>query len=166
MTGEQFNKLAEYILWDNQTGLYYDTWRVRNSTESNNREWFAPHECANYVMRLFQKMSSLGAKFTDYKVNYTFLTLYSDMPQHLGNESSIFGPQGNKTLAANMMEFYSYFQAHQPILHLLESLVHIFDYIVLKKEYYFYFNSQYWLLPMKDPYMRVSYEYVPFDGLP
>ncbi len=163
MTGAQFNELAAYIKWDNHTGLFYDTWRVRNSTGSDYMEWFSPHECANYVIRLFQKMSSLGANFTTtYKVNYTYLSLYSDMPILLGNESSIFGPNGNKTLAAKMLEFYSYFQAHQPVLQMLESLVHIYDYIVFQKEYYFYFNSQYWLLPMKKPYMRVSYEYEPF----
>ncbi len=164
MTGAQFNQLAEYIKWDNRTGLFYDTWRVQNTTGSRPKMWFAAHECANYVIRLFQQMSKLGANFTTYKVNYTYLTLFSDMPQYLGNDSTIFGPKGNKTLASDMLKFYSYFQAHQPTLHFIESLVHIFDYIVLKKEYYFYFNSGYWLLPMRSPYMRVSYEYVPFDS--
>lgn len=165
MNGAQFNQLAEYIHWDNKTGLYYETWRVHNSTGPNSTVWFNPYDCANYVIRVFEYMGrALGVNFTkDYQANYTFISLISDMPQFLANESDIFGPnKTNATLAAEIMDFYSNFQAHQSILHFLESLVRAFDDVFLKKEFYLYYNSAYWLLPMKKPYVRLSYEYVPF----
>ena len=167
MTGDQFNKLADYIHWDNHTGLFYETWRVRNSSGSDYIQWFNPFDCASYVVRVFQQIGNLGVNFTtQYKANYTYISLYSDMPLYLGNESSIFGPTGNKSLAAEIMAFYSNFQAHQPVLHFLESLAMAFDDIVLKRTFYLYYNSEYWLLPMKEPFVKLTYEYVPFVSTP
>lgn len=170
MTGDQFNKLADYIHWDNHTGIYYETWRVRNSTGPDNIEWFTPYDCANYVIRVFQYMgTNLSVKFTQtYKANYTFVTLYSDMPQFLGNESAIFANGGNSTLALKLMDFYRNFQAHQTVWHYLEHLLAVIDYVIVEKVFYLYYNSEYWLLPMKKPYMRITYEYVPFvrEGQP
>ena len=164
MNGSQFNQLGEYIRWDNRTGLFYETWRVRDSTSTvNYTEWFYPFDCANYVMRAFQKMGELGAKFIQgYQANYTFITLYSGMPQYLGNETFIFGPSGNKTLADHLMKFYSYFQAHQPFVHFVESMLHVLYYVGLEEEFFLYYNSEYWLLPMEYPFVKITYEYVPF----
>lgn len=165
MTGEQFNKLADHIHWDNHTGLFYETWRVRNSTGPDYvQDWFLPYDCANYVIRMFQYMGAeLGVKFVSgYQVNYTFITLYSDMPVFLGNDSAIFGTPGNATLAAELVDFYSNFQAHQPVLHFLESLVHIVDYMFVKEVFYLYYNSEYWLLHLKEPYVKITYDLVPF----
>ena len=170
MTGDTFNELADYIHWDNHTGIYYETWRVRNSTGPDNIEWFTPYDCANYVIRMFQYMGTkLSVKFTEtYKANYTFVTLYSDMPQFLGNESAIFANGGNSTLALKLMDFYRNFQAHQTVWHYLEHLLAVIDYVIVEKVFYLYYNSAYWLLPMKTPYMRITYEYVPFvmEGQP
>ena len=151
-------------MWDNRTGLFYETWRVRNSTAANFTQWFSPFDCASYVVRVFQQIGSLGGKFLPNKKgeNYTFITLYSDMPQHLGNLTTIFGDKGNKSVAASLMNFYSYFQAHQPALKFAESLFEIFDYVYVQNEFFLYYNSEYWLLPMKKPHVKLSWEYVPF----
>ena len=162
MTGDQYNKLADYVHWDNTTGLFYETWRVRNSTDANYMQWFDPFDCASYVIRMFWEIGKLGANYTSTGANYTFITLYSDMPQYLGNETIIYGPKGNKTLAANLTQFYSNFQAHQPFLHMAESLLRIIDYVLIENEFYLYYNSEYWYLPMKKPHVKLSYEFVPF----
>ena len=163
MTGKQFNELAAYLKWDNRTGIYYETWRVRNSASVPFIQWFSPFECAGFVIRVFQKMGELGVKFnTSYKANYTFISLYCDEPEYLGNDTSIFGTSGNKTLANEIRSFYELFQAHEPILTFIEHLLDIYYTIVDEKLFYLYYNSQYWRLHMKDPYMRISYEYVPY----
>ena len=165
MTGSQFNNLSDYIMWDNHTGLFYETWRVRNSTDPDSyTQWFTPYDCASFVIRIFQKIGALGGKFTSKGANYTFITLYSDTPVHLGNASTIFGNTSSemKKLAADIRQFFSYFQAHQPILHFLESLIEIYYYVFLYDEFYFYYNSEYWRLPMKSPHLKLTYEFVPF----
>lgn len=166
MTGGEFNKLADYIHWDNQTGLFYETWRVKNSTDpASTFEWFKPHDCADYIFRVYNFMGDvLGVNFTtEYNPRYTFLTLISDMPKFLGNETDIFGPNHtDKTLAEQLMSFYSDFQPHQSVVKYAEHLLAVLDYVVLNKEFYLYYNSAYWLLPMKYPYIHLSYENVPF----
>ena len=166
MTGAQFNMLAEYVLWDNHTGLFYETWRVRDSDGPNATLWFTPFDCASYVVRVFNKIYSLGATFLPGKLgeNYTYITLYSDTPKYLGNDTAIFGENGDKTLASQIMTFYTYFQAHQPTLKFVESLFEIFDYVYLKNEFYLYYNSEYWYLPMKKPHLKLTYEFVPFKA--
>ncbi len=163
LSGTQFNQLAKYILQDNTTGLFYETWRV---SDTNGSLWFHPFDCASYVVRVFQEMSRLGANYLPGKsgANYTYITLYSDAPRYLGNDTTIFGAQGNQTLAAEIMTFYSYFQAHQPTPKFVESLLEIFDFLYLKDEFYLYYNAGYWHLPMKKPHVKLSYEYEPFKA--
>ncbi len=163
LTGAQFNKLAQYILQDNHTGLFYETWRV---ADTNGSLWFHPFDCASYVIRVFQEMTRLGAHYLPGKTgaNYTYITLYSDTPRYLGNDTTIFGAKGNQTLAAEIMTFYSNFQAHQPTLKFVESLLEIFDFLYLKNEFYLYYNAGYWYLPMKKPHVKLSYEYEPFKA--
>ena len=164
ITGKQFNMLSDYIISDNNTGIYYETWRVRNFTDSSSFiQWFDPYDCTNYAIRAFQFLGELGVKYTsDYTSNYSMLTLYCDMPTYLANETQIYGPGGDKELAQTLDTFYSYFQAHQPVLHFVESLLHIYQYVVLEKEFFLYYNEAYWRLPMKAPYIKATYEYVPF----
>lgn len=166
MTGAQFNKLAQYILWDNHTGLFYETWRVKDSDGPSATMFFEPYDCASYVVRVFQQIVNLGGTFLPEKIgaNYSFLTLYSNTPQYLGNDTTIFGENGNKTLASKIWKFYTYFQAHQPILKFAESLLEIIDYVYLKNEFYLYYNSEYWYLPMKKPHFKFSYEFIPFKA--
>ena len=162
MTGDQFNKLAAWIHSDNDTGLYYQTFRIRDSTDPvKHKEWFTPYDCANYPMRMFQQMANMGVKFDNYETNYTFFTLISDMPQKLGNDSAIFGPHGNPSLAAEMRSFYTDFQSHQSFLqfliHFIEAGFDIFE----EGRFYYYFNSEYWHVPIKKPFIHITYEPVP-----
>jgi ceroid-lipofuscinosis neuronal protein 5 len=163
VSGKQFNAMTTYWKWDNNTGLYYETWRVRSSAGPKYTEWFNPFECADYVVRVFQKFGEMGVKFTtSYKANYTFITLYCDEPEYLGNDTTIFGSQGNTTLAAELMSFYTLFQAHEPILTFLEHLVEIYYTTAEEKLFYLYYNSAYWRLHMREPFIKITYEHVPF----
>ena len=163
VTGKQFNNLTTYLKWNNNTGIYYETWRVRSSARPNFTEWFNPFECADYVIRVFQKFGEMGVKFTtSYKANYTFITLYCDEPEYLGNDTTIFGNPGNATLARELRSFYSLFQAHEPWPEFLLHLAEIWLTVDEEKLFYLYYNSAYWKLHMKHPYIKITYEYVPF----
>ena len=166
ISGSQFNQLMKWIHEDNHTGIYYNTFRIRNSTDASNYiEWFSPYDCANYLFRMYNQLAKLGAKFEDIQIHYTFFTLISDMPVLLGNDSSIFGPKGNLTLAATLKNFYEKFQTHIPwweyILHAIEAGWEIFE----DDDFYYYFNSEYWFIPMKKPFIRIDYDLVPFPRL-
>ena len=114
-------------------------------------------------MRVFQKFGEMGVNFTtSYKANYTFITLYCDEPEYLGNDTSIFGSHGNESLAQELLSFYSMFQPHLPLLTFLENLVRIYHTVEVEKIFYLYYNSAYWKLHMKEPFIRITYEYVPY----
>ena len=165
MTGYQFKELSDYIKEYNRTIPFYETWRVRNSTDHKHyKEWFTPSDCASYVQKVFCKAAQHGAQFNkSYVPDYTFITLISDEPIKLGNVSSIFGELGkNADLAQDIMSFYSDVQAHQPTLKFAESLLSLLDYIILKEKFYLYYNGEYWQLPMKPPFVKLTYEPVTF----
>ncbi|KAI8495313.1 Ceroid-lipofuscinosis neuronal protein 5 [Branchiostoma belcheri] len=165
ISGKVFNELADWVHTDNNTGIYYETWTVRNSTGPDSKLWFEAFDCASFVIRTFNKLGDLGAKFnTSVQTNYTKITLFSEQPVHLGNASTIFGPKGNKTLATEIRTFYEHFQAHQPFPSLLKSMLEAFDTIVLEKKWYFFYNFEYWFLPMKEPFIKLTYEEVPLPG--
>lgn len=165
MTGEQFNNLTKYLKTYNQTFPFYETFRVRNSSDSTHyQEWFTPTDCASYSQKFFCQAAKYGAKFDrSYVPEYTYITLYSDQPKLLGNASQIFGDKGDESVADDLKTFYSYFRAHQPTLQFVENVFHILDYILVEKEFYFYFNEQYWLLPMKSPYLNIHSNAVKFE---
>ena len=105
----------------------------------------------------------MGVKFTtSYKANYTYITLYCDEPEYLGNDTTIFGSQGNATLAGELRSFYSLFQAHRPLPEFLLHLLEIYLTVEGEKLFYLYYDSTYWKLHMRDPFIRITYEYVPF----
>lgn len=162
MTGSVFNKFASYLEWDNQTAIYYITFRVASQPENGTLYW-ASWDCITFVLRSFEEMAKLGAKFNHSRiVNHTKMVLYSDTPVLLGNASQIFGPGGNATLAADMMKFYSDFQTHQSLAHWIDHILNAADQIFVKDKFYFWYNEQYWFLPMKEPYFKLSYNAEPF----
>ena len=164
MTGSQFNKLSEYIKNYNQTLPFYETWRVRNTTGAHYQQWFSPCDCATYVQKVFCQATKLGAKFVDtYTPNYTFITLISGEPLKLGNATEVFESGKNQDLAEDIMKFYSDVQAHQSPLHLVKSILNLLDYVVLNEKFYLYYNGDYWQLPMRYPYVKLTYEPITYD---
>jgi ceroid-lipofuscinosis neuronal protein 5 len=165
ISGDQFNQLMDWIHSDNNTGLYYQTFRIMSSTDPQTaKEWFRPYDCANYPMRLFQQIASMGVKFEDYLPNYTFFSLIADEPQKLGNASAIFGSGGNASLAAEMRSFYTDFQSHQSFLHFLIHFVEAGFDIFEEGRFYYYFNSEYWFVPIKKPFIHITYEPIPLPA--
>ena len=94
-----FNKMAKWVKQDNETGIYYETWTVQASPEKGAEKWFESYDCSKFVLRTYEKLAELGADFKKIETNYTRIFLYSGEPTYLGNETSVFGPTGNKTLA-------------------------------------------------------------------
>ena len=165
MTGTHFNSLSDYIKEYNNTYPFYETWRVRNSTDTKHyQEWFKPCDCATYVQKVFCLASQLGARFNDtYEPKYTFITLISDEPIKLGNKSDVFDSGKDPDLAKDIIKFYLDVQAHQSTMHLIESLLSMLQYVMVEKKFYLFYNNEYWQLPMKEPYVKLSYETVSFN---
>ncbi|XP_050417783.2 ceroid-lipofuscinosis neuronal protein 5 homolog [Patella vulgata] len=162
ITGEMFNDFGNWSEWDNNTGIYYETWTVASEPGEAGKLWFAPNDCASFVLRAFQKMADLGAEFNQsVHLNYTKIFLYSEEPIHLGPASVIFGPGSNQTLTKDILLFYSHFQSHQDVGHLLESLLQVYIEVVAEHRFYFFYNFEYWLLPMVPPYVRLTYDEIP-----
>ncbi|XP_013378841.1 ceroid-lipofuscinosis neuronal protein 5 [Lingula anatina] len=163
MTGDQFSHFSTWALGDNTSSIYYETWTVEQ--EPGGKMWFEPHDCATWVKDAIVVLGKVGAKFnTSIHLNYTKIHLYSDEPQYLGNYSSIFGPNGNQTLAKDMLAFFKDFQAHQSFFHLLQSMFDAFDRVFEKRQFYLFYNFEYWLLKMKAPFFKLDYTYVPLPG--
>lgn len=120
--------------------------------------WFDSYDCASFVLRAFAKLGDLGTKFnSSVHLNYTRIHLYADEPVYLGNASVIFGPAGNKTLAADIIDFYRKFQSHQTFPNLIKNLVEAAIEIWTDRKFYLFYNFEYWLLPMRYPYVKLTY---------
>ncbi|XP_069130126.1 bis(monoacylglycero)phosphate synthase CLN5-like [Argopecten irradians] len=163
LTGAQFNSFADWVLMDNRTGLFYETWTVESGP--GGKMWFDAFDCASWVLRAFNQLGVLGAKFDQsVHLNYTRIHLYSDQPIYLGNETEIFGKKGNVSLAKDMLNFYKNFQAHVSDTKLVLNIIDMLLYVVGKDEFYLYYNNAYWLLHMKKPYVGLTYNEVPVPG--
>uniref|UniRef100_A0A8C3Y4I5 Bis(monoacylglycero)phosphate synthase CLN5 n=1 Tax=Catharus ustulatus TaxID=91951 RepID=A0A8C3Y4I5_CATUS len=161
ISGAMFNDMAQWVKYDNETGIYYETWTVQASPDKKSTVWFDSYECSKFIMRTYQKLADLGAVFKKIQTNYTSIILFSGEPIYLGNETSIFGPQGNKTLAAAIRDFYNPFKPHQSVREFFVDILKIIDHVILNHQFYLFYNLEYWFLPMKSPYLKVIYEEVP-----
>ncbi|XP_021403685.2 bis(monoacylglycero)phosphate synthase CLN5 [Lonchura striata] len=161
ISGTMFNEMAQWVKYDNETGIYYETWTVQASPDKKSTVWFDSYECSKFILRTYQKLADLGAVFKKIQTNYTSIILFSGEPIYLGNETSIFGPQGNKTLAAAIRDFYNPFKPHQSVREFFVDLFKIIDHVIFKHQFYLFYNLEYWFLPMKSPYLKIVYEEVP-----
>ncbi|KAK3100168.1 hypothetical protein FSP39_015653, partial [Pinctada imbricata] len=157
LTGAQFNQFAEWVLWDNKTGIFYETWTVEK--EPGGKMWFDSFDCASWVLRAFEELANVGARFDHtIQLNYTRIHLYSDTPVYLGNATQVFS---NKTLATRVREFYREFQNYRSatldIEHIIQGMIDVLMY----HEFYLFYNFEYWYLPMKPPYLKLSYNKIP-----
>lgn len=160
--GEQFNAMAQWVQDDNETGIFYETWTVRSDPGPNATVWFESYDCSQFVHRTFKKLSDLGAKLSSSsQTNYTKIYLYSGEPTYLGNDSAIFGQPALKNLALDIRRFYRTFRPHQSLKEALLSLLEAFEEVVVEKRFYLYYNFEYWHLPMKPPYVKITYEELP-----
>ncbi|OCT95502.1 ceroid-lipofuscinosis neuronal protein 5 [Xenopus laevis] len=165
MSGAIFNSMAKWLKEDNDTGIYYQTWNVRASPEFNSSVWFDSYDCASFVLRTYQKLFELGATFNrKVQTNYTRLLLYSGEPTYLGNGTMIFGQHGNKSLALDIQKFYILFRPHQSWKELFLSILDIYYKVTMDKMFYFFFNFEYWYLPLKFPYIKVVYDEIPLPS--
>uniref|UniRef100_A0A8C5LTN7 Bis(monoacylglycero)phosphate synthase CLN5 n=1 Tax=Leptobrachium leishanense TaxID=445787 RepID=A0A8C5LTN7_9ANUR len=162
ISGMMFNQMSVWLKEDNNTGIYYETWTVQQPTSINYTMWFESYDCSKFVLRTYQRLWELGATFyKGIQTNYTRIFLYSEEPTYLGNTSSIFGPHGNKSLAETIRKFYMPFTPPHSFKELFVSFLDIFDQVVLHKSFYLFYNFEYWYLPMKFPYIKLTYEEIP-----
>ncbi|KAG8452236.1 hypothetical protein GDO86_004147 [Hymenochirus boettgeri] len=165
VSGSMFNSLAKWIKEDNNTGIYYQSWNVKASPELNSSMWFESYDCASFILRAYQKLFELGASFNrKIQTNYTRLLLYSGEPTYLGNATTIFDQLGNESLASYIRKFYYFYRPHQSWKELALSLVEIYYKVVFEKSFYFFYNFEYWFLPMKPPYIKIVYDEIPLPS--
>ncbi|XP_041923803.1 ceroid-lipofuscinosis neuronal protein 5 isoform X1 [Alosa sapidissima] len=162
ITGDQFNDMARWVQEDNETGIYYETWTARSDPSVNATVWFESYDCSQFVHRSYRKLSELGAKLTSKtQTNYTKIYLYSGEPTYLGDDDTIFGQASMKSLAWDIRNFYHAFQPHQSIVDTIISIIDVYEKLILEKSFYLFYNFQYWHLPMKPPYVQITYEEIP-----
>ncbi|XP_026971849.1 bis(monoacylglycero)phosphate synthase CLN5 isoform X1 [Sagmatias obliquidens] len=164
ISGDIFNKMAKWVKQDNETGIYYETWTVQASPEKGAETWFESYDCSKFVLRTYKKLAELGADFKKIETNYTRIFLYSGEPTYLGNETSVFGPTGDKTLALAIKRFYCPFKPHLSTKEFLLSLLQIFDAVIIHRQFYLFYNFEYWFLPMKFPFIKITYEEIPLPN--
>ncbi|XP_028847407.1 ceroid-lipofuscinosis neuronal protein 5-like [Denticeps clupeoides] len=161
ISGRQFNDMTRWVQEDNGTGIYYETWTVKSDPGANSTVWFESYDCSQFVHRTYRKLAELGAKLSSRtQTNYTKIYLYSGEPSYLGDDS-IFHQPSTKALATDIRNFYSYFQPHQSIVEILRSITEAFEKVAIKRSFYLFYNFEYWHLPMKPPYIQITYEEVP-----
>ncbi|KAM9484113.1 bis(monoacylglycero)phosphate synthase CLN5 [Salvelinus alpinus] len=162
ISGGQFNEMALWVQGDNQTGIYYETWTVRSDPGPNATVWFDSYDCSQFVHRTYRYLTQQGAKLSSRsQTNYTKIYLYSGEPTYLGDDDSIFREPSAKTLADDIRKFYHPFRPHQSYMDFVLSLAEAYQKVVEEKSFYLYYNFEYWHLPMKSPYVQITYEEVP-----
>ncbi|XP_038871000.1 ceroid-lipofuscinosis neuronal protein 5 isoform X2 [Salvelinus namaycush] len=162
ISGGQFNEMALWVQGDNQTGIYYETWTVRSDPGPNATVWFDSYDCSQFVHRTYRYLTQQGAKLSSRsQTNYTKIYLYSGEPTYLGDDDSIFRVPSAKTLADDIRKFYHPFRPHQSYMDFVLSLAEAYQKVVEEKSFYLYYNFEYWHLPMKSPYVQITYEEVP-----
>lgn len=104
-------------------------------------------------------MYQLGGTFNQsINLNYTRLNLYGEEPRLLGNISDVFA---NATLKNMTIDFYKSFQKRTDYL---EQAMEVYQDIVVKKEFIFYFNDLYWYITLKSPFIKITYFKTPLPG--
>ncbi|XP_051016977.1 ceroid-lipofuscinosis neuronal protein 5 [Acomys russatus] len=166
ISGKTFNKMAHWVKQDNETGIYYETWTVQASPGKGVETWFESYDCSSFVLRTYEKLAEFGTEFKKIETNYTRIFLYSGEPTYLGNETSIFGPEGNKTLALVIKKFYDPFKPFLSTKEFMLHLLKIFDSVVIHRQFYLFYNFEYWFLPMKSPFVKITYEEIPLPTRP
>ncbi|XP_059169347.1 ceroid-lipofuscinosis neuronal protein 5-like [Physella acuta] len=160
ISGDTFNKFADWTESDNNTFPFYETWTVKE--KPTGVTWFDPFDCASWVIRAFDKMHEYGATFNQsVHLNYTKAVLYSKKPTCVGNATTIYQ---NKGLLESLKKFYSYFQSRQSMVDVLAHLIEYLPYFLLYDTFYLYYNDEYWHLPLQYPYIQITYEEVPLPG--
>ena len=121
--------------------------------------WFDSFDCASFILRAFQELANIGTKFNEsIHLNYTRINLYADQPQYLGNVTEV---SQNQTLYTDILNFYKKFQSHQNFKDLLEHLFKAYEEIFQDHKFYLFYNYEYWFLPMKAPYIKLTYREIP-----
>lgn len=128
--------------------------------------YFNPFDCASWVIRALAEFGQLGAKFNQsVHLNYTKINLYSAEPYFLGSSKDLFSPSANVTMqnhAKDIVKFYSKFQSKKSYVELLiEILEDILDIFEEKQPFYLYYNDAYWLLKLKSPIAKLTYDETP-----
>ena len=60
--------------------------------------------------------------------------------------------------------FFFKLKAFQKESNYLEQAMQIYTEIIYKKQFYFYYNELYWYIPLKSPYVSISYDKIPLPG--
>jgi hypothetical protein len=104
-------------------------------------------------------MHMLGARFDpNVSLNYTRLNIYGQPPFLLGNYDQVVS---NPSLKTAIFNFYTIFQKRTDYI---EQLKEVMNQIFTKKEFFIYYNSLYWYMPLNEPFVSFTYTHIPLPG--
>ena len=82
----------------------------------------------------------------------------------IGNYSQIFD-SGNQTLIADIRQFYSDFQKPAGgYIEDIEAAISIYNEMIVRREFYMYYNSLYWYIELHSPFVKITYYEIPLPG--
>uniref|UniRef100_A0A8C3ACK4 Bis(monoacylglycero)phosphate synthase CLN5 n=1 Tax=Cyclopterus lumpus TaxID=8103 RepID=A0A8C3ACK4_CYCLU len=148
---------------DNNTGSTTRRGPFAPGPGPNATVWFESYDCFQFCpLARTGRLTELGSKLARQIPDQLHkIYLYSGEPAYLGNDSAIFGQPALKNLAVDIRKFYHTFRPHQSLADFAISLLEAYEKVVIEKSFYLYYNFEYWYLPMKPPYVQITYEEVP-----
>jgi len=162
VTGKMFNELQQWLQWDNNTAVYYESWSVIKNWQDDydQRNWtLQSWDCKDFVLRSFDKLFELGANFTQPKGGVPF---YSYMMLHADTITEVSFDEHRD----DILKFYSRFQPH---LSKIQTLEHFLEFLIadvmLEHKFYLHYNSKYYLLHLTKPYIHAEWATRPLPGL-
>jgi len=164
ITGKGYNDWAKWAVSDNNTGVYYESWTVYSDPSPDATMYFDAFDCASFVIRGLNQLYTLGARILpNIHLNYTRLNLYGDEPELLGTYDQIMK---NATYHQEFLDFYREFDSKKPNTEKwIESMIDIYETFYIKKRFYLYYNSVYWIMKLKSKPIEVTFEEIPITGI-
>lgn len=145
--------------------MYYETWTVYSDPTDNATMYFDSYDCASFVIRgLNQLYTNNATILQNVHLNYTRINLFSYEPELLGTYDQIVQ---NHTLHDDFLMFYREFNSKKPNTEeWVVSLLEIYETFYTQRRFYFYYNSVYWYLKLKETKpLEVSFDEVPITSV-
>ncbi|CAF1154591.1 unnamed protein product [Didymodactylos carnosus] len=141
------------------SGVFYETWSIWSDPGTAATLYFDSYDCASFVIRSLNTLSQYGVQFySDVRLNYTRLNIYSQEPELIGTYDYII-QHTNSSLKNDFIKFYRDFDSKKPTTEdWLKSLLQIYESFFIQKRFYFYYNDVYWYLRLKATPLEVTFD--------
>jgi hypothetical protein len=100
----------------------------------------------------------------DYQAHYALTFDHVENERHYRLPFYVIYNSHNQTLINNILDFFKIFQKQPGYVDLIEQAIKAYSELTVRKEFYFFYNDLYWYLPLKQPYVHITYNKVPLPG--